>query len=73
MGPGTIIKMLEAGGRTRRRQLAGLVLAGVLCGAGAFVSPPAAATPGKKSAGLVFDDIEDTPWAIEGFSRGTSW
>lgn len=36
-------------------------------------SPPAAATPGKKSGSLVFDDIEDTPWAIEDFSCGTSW
>ena len=43
------------------------------CLAALLDSPPAAATPGKKSAGLVFDDIEDTPWAIEDFSRGTSW
>jgi hypothetical protein len=43
------------------------------CLAALLDSPPAAATPGKKSAGLVFDDIEDTPWAIEDFSCGTSW
>jgi hypothetical protein len=36
-------------------------------------SPPAPAAVGKKAAGLVIDDIEDTPWAIEDFSCGTSW